>query len=80
MSFQTLEQIINLKVRITNLLDQIIVGHIYTYSSSNEIIILKTTDNKEGPSTFRIINTSFIKSIQVLPPFGKKTYLVRKTT
>lgn len=72
MSFQNFEQIINLKVRITNLLDQIIIGQIYTYSSSNEVIILKTIDKKEGPSTYRIINTSFIKSIQVLPPFNKK--------
>ena len=72
MSFQNFEQIINLKVRITNLLDQIIIGQIYTYSSSNEVIILKTIDKKDGPSTYRIINTSFIKSIQVLPPFNKK--------
>lgn len=72
MSFQNFEQIINLKVRITNLLDQIIIGQIYTYSSSNEVTILKTIDKKEGPSTYRIINTSFIKSIQVLPPFNKK--------
>lgn len=78
MSFQNFDQIINLKVRITNLLDQIIVGQIYTYSSSNEIIILKTIDNKDGPSTYRIMNTSFIKSIQVLPPFGKKNTSIQK--
>ena len=47
MSFQNFEQIINLKVRITNLLDQIIIGQIYTYSSSNEVIILKTIDKKK---------------------------------
>ncbi|KHC62646.1 hypothetical protein MGI_05165, partial [Candida albicans P75016] len=50
-----------------------------TYSSSNEIIIIKTktntNDNKQNSgvsSTYRIINTAFIKSIQVLPPFSRK--------
>ena len=41
MSFQNFDQIINLKVKIITLLDQIIIGQIYTYSSSNEIIIIK---------------------------------------
>ena len=79
MSFQNFDQIINLKVKIITLLDQIIIGQIYTYSSSNEIIIIKTktniNDNKQNSgvsSTYRIINTAFIKSIQVLPPFSRK--------
>ncbi|KAL6451411.1 LSM12 Protein LSM12 [Candida maltosa Xu316] len=73
MSFQNFDQIINLKVKITNLLDQTIIGQIFTYSSSNEIIILKINDAKDSKSsTYRIVNTSFIKSIQVLPPLPKK--------
>ncbi|EEQ47050.1 conserved hypothetical protein [Candida albicans WO-1] len=79
MSFQNFDQIINLKVKIITLLDQIIIGQIYTYSSSNEIIIIKTktntNDNKQNSSstsTYRIYNTAFIKSIQVLPPFSRK--------
>ena len=84
MSFQNFDQIINLKVKIITLLDQIIIGQIYTYSSSNEIIIIKTktntNDNKQNSvfSTYRIINTAFIKSIQVLPPFQGRMVIINR--
>ncbi|KAI5965115.1 hypothetical protein KGF57_000908 [Candida theae] len=95
--YQNLRQALSLKLKVTTLLDQEIVGFIYTFSSSNEVLVLITSnqasDNHHSSSsssppppapplppsvnqtnTYRIINTSFIKSIQVLnPPQSKKT-------
>ncbi|KAG5419493.1 hypothetical protein I9W82_003260 [Candida metapsilosis] len=96
--FTNLYQALALKLKITTLLDQEIVGFIYTFSSSNEVLVLITSINQtndnhnSSPSssssasspppippldqtnTYRIINTSFIKSIQVLnPPTSRAT-------
>ncbi|KAK6461632.1 hypothetical protein DFJ63DRAFT_186264 [Scheffersomyces coipomensis] len=79
MYFKHLEQIINLKVKIITLLDEAITGHVFAYSTSNEVLVLKITDvsdnknttannhntHKKG-ETYRIINTAFIKNIQVI--------------
>lgn len=76
----SLEQIINLKVKVTTLLDQSITGTIYTCSPTHELLALKTSNNGKNnvkPETFRFINTAFIKSIQVLPPFPKKKQNLR---
>lgn len=69
-----LEQSINLKVKVTTLLDQSITGTVYACSTSHELLALKVTHNGKNNvnETFRFINTAFIKSIQVLPPFPKK--------
>ena len=91
--YQTLDQTLALKLKVTTLLDQEIVGFIYTFSSSNEVLVLITSgtdqakqDSRASSSSasssslsastpppptnqtnrYRIINTSFIKSIQVL--------------
>ncbi|WLF81452.1 hypothetical protein PVL30_005249 [Lodderomyces elongisporus] len=80
MSIQSFDQVFNLKIKITTLLDQEITGVIYTYSSSNEILVLKTSNLRTSKdkeltsphSTYRVINTSFIKSIMVLQPFPQK--------
>ncbi|GEQ72159.1 hypothetical protein JCM33374_g5845 [Metschnikowia sp. JCM 33374] len=74
----SLDQIVNLKVRITNLLDESISGTIYAFSTKQKVLALKVTHQPTGKSpspqddSFRIINTAFIKSINVLPPFPKK--------
>lgn len=80
MSIQSFDQVFNLKIKITTLLDQEITGVIYTYSLSNEILVLKTSNFRTSKdkeltsphSTYRVINTSFIKSIMVLQPFPQK--------
>ncbi|EDK46931.1 conserved hypothetical protein [Lodderomyces elongisporus NRRL YB-4239] len=80
MSIQSFDQVFNLKIKITTLLDQEITGVIYTYSLSNEILVLKTSNLRTSKdkeltsphSTYRVINTSFIKSIMVLQPFSQK--------
>lgn len=80
MSIQSFDQVFNLKIKITTLLDQEITGVIYTYSLSNEILVLKTSNLRTSKdkeltsphSTYRVINTSFIKSIMVLQPFPQK--------
>lgn len=74
-----LDQIVNLKVKVTTLLDQSITGTIYACSSTHELLALKTSNNgKHGmkPETFRFINTAFIKTIQVLQPFPKKNQFI----
>lgn len=75
----SLDQTINLKVKITDLFDNSITATIYAFSASQEVLALKVHP-ANGPKkansedeTFRIINTSFIKSLQVLSPYPKKT-------
>lgn len=74
----SLDQIINLKVKITNLLDESVTAHIYAFNPRQEVLALKVVPShgsKAGAAKldhFKIINTAFIKSLQVLPPFPKK--------
>ena len=68
-----LEQVENLKVKVTTLLDQTMVGTIYSWSSSNKVLALKVSNGKSNEgSNFRLINTAFIKLLQVMQPFSKK--------
>lgn len=74
----SLDQIVNLKVKVTTLLDQSITATVFAFSPSQEILALKVESNNGGkngspkPEVFKIVNTAFIKSLQVLPPFPKK--------
>lgn len=67
-----IEQASNLKVKITTLLDQTTTGTIYATASNQQVIALKVKSTKSGEQSFKFINTAFIKSIQVLPPFPSK--------
>lgn len=72
-----LEQAINLKVKVTTLLDQPTTGHIYAYSSVHEVLTLRLTNNyvknsQNKNESYKFINTAFIKTIQVLPPFPRR--------
>ncbi|KAK6201207.1 uncharacterized protein RJT21DRAFT_33584 [Scheffersomyces amazonensis] len=99
MYFNSYDQVINLKVKITTLLDQNITGLIYTYSTSNNVLVLKITENSHNKnshsnnnnnnnnenttndnnnnnnnnnkSCYRIINTAYIKKIQVVSSIKK---------
>ncbi|OBA21699.1 hypothetical protein METBIDRAFT_41588, partial [Metschnikowia bicuspidata var. bicuspidata NRRL YB-4993] len=80
-AMNSLDQVVNLKVRITNLLDESISGTIHAFSLKQRVLALKLTPTQAGKSTpslqpvndlYKIMNTSFIKSITVLPPFPKK--------
>lgn len=72
------DQLMNLKVKITNLLDQSLTATIYGFSSNHDVLALKVTspagNRSNGPKrdVFKIVNTSFIKSLQVLLPIPKK--------
>lgn len=73
----TFDQLGNAKVKVTTLLDLAITGSIYACSSSQELLALRITNNtgkgtQIKPETYRIINTAFIKSIQVVAPLPKK--------
>lgn len=76
----SLDQVVNLKVKITNLLDESIVATIYAFNAKQEVLAVKVWSphgQKSGSGAprideFKIINTAFIKSLQVMPPFPKK--------
>ena len=68
-----IEQVENLKVKVTTLLDQTMVGTIYSWSSSNKVLALKVSNGKSNEgNNFRLINTAFIKLLQVMQPISKK--------
>lgn len=72
------DQLLNLKVKITNLLDQSVTGTIHGFSSNHDVLALRispTSGNKSnGPrqDVFKIVNTCFVKSLQVLLLTPKK--------
>lgn len=68
----TLEQAVNLKVEVTTLIDETIVGTIYAFSPNQHVIALKTSSSSAGNDLFRIINSSFIKSITIAHPIPKR--------
>lgn len=73
-----IDQAVNLKVKVTTLLDQPTTGYIYAYSPVHEILTLRLTNNylkssdSDRKENYKFINTAFIKTIQVLAPFPKK--------
>lgn len=72
------DQLINLKVKITNLLDQSLTATIHGFSPNYDVLALKiissSSNKSNGPKReiFKIVNTSFIKSLQVILPTLKK--------
>lgn len=70
----SLEQVINLKVEVKTLIDETIVGTIYAFSPKQHVIALKKSggSSSDGKDLFRIINSSFIKSITIAHPAPKK--------
>lgn len=70
----SLDQVVNLKVKITDLLDVSLVGTIYAFSPSQEVLAIKVQPPQgKSDEVYKIINTSFIKSLQVLPHKKKPT-------
>ncbi|CAK7905857.1 hypothetical protein CAAN1_14S03048 [[Candida] anglica] len=72
----SIEQALDLKVKISTLLDQSHTGYIYAYSPVHELLTLRITNHSTNkivkPESYKFINTAFIKTIQVLAPFPKK--------
>lgn len=58
-----MSDVLNVRVKVTNLLDQTITGLIHSFNPSQSILALKL-----DPSKIRIINTAFIKAVQVVQP------------
>ncbi|SCU80325.1 LAMI_0B01772g1_1 [Lachancea mirantina] len=61
-----LELILGFKVKITNVLDGVTVGRIYSYNSSNNTITLTMSGKSNHRQQFKIIKVSFIKRLDVL--------------
>ncbi|PVH18946.1 hypothetical protein CXQ85_001238 [Candidozyma haemuli] len=54
-----MSDVVNVRVKVTNLLDQSIVGFIHSFNPSQSVLALKM-----DPSKIRIINTAFVKAVQ----------------
>lgn len=73
-----LDQINNLKVKITTLLDESITGVVYACSSSHSVLALRVSSNtgkniqNQKAETYRFFNAQFIKSMQLISPLPKK--------
>lgn len=66
-AMNSLEHVKHLKVELTTLIDETIGGTIYAFSPKQQVIALKTArSSTDGKDLFRIINSSFIKSISVI--------------
>ena len=61
----SLENILGLNVKITNVLDISTQGKIYSFNSNNNTITLVINKRSKG-QTFKIIKTSFIKHLELL--------------
>lgn len=61
-----MSDVVNVRVKVTNLLDQSIVGFIHSFNPSQSVLALKM-----DPSKIRIINTAFVKAVQVMQPNKK---------
>lgn len=62
----SLEQALGFKVKITNVLDDVTVGRIYSYNSSNSTITLLESKKPHQSHQFKIIKLSFIKNLEVI--------------
>lgn len=60
-----LEQILGFKVKVTNLLDNVTQGKVYSFNSSNNTLTLLIS-KKSHLYSFKVIKTSFIKSLEVV--------------
>lgn len=60
-----LENILGFKVRVTNVLDQVTDGKVYSFNSSNNTLTLQI-NKKNQQQTFKVIKCSFIKNLEVL--------------
>ncbi|CDO96452.1 unnamed protein product [Kluyveromyces dobzhanskii CBS 2104] len=61
----SLEDILGLKVKITDVLDDVTQGKVYSFNSNNDTITL-ISGKKNKTYTFDIIQTSFIKHLELV--------------
>lgn len=61
----SLEHILGFKVKVTNVLDSVVHGKVYSFNSSNNTLTL-VIQKKGKPPTFKIIRATFIKNLEVL--------------
>lgn len=60
-----LEQVLGFRVKVTNTLDVVTQGKVYSYNSGNGTLTLLTSKNQQ-PLSFKIIKSSFIKHLEVV--------------
>lgn len=62
----SLESILGFKVKVTNVLDVVTEGKVYSYNSFNNTLTLQTTKKLQQPQSFKVIKCSFIKNLEVI--------------
>ncbi|SCU96126.1 LANO_0E12552g1_1 [Lachancea nothofagi CBS 11611] len=62
----SLEHVLGFKVRVTNNLDAVTLGRIYSYNSSNNTITLQESKKPNQSHQFKIIKLSFVKNLEVV--------------
>lgn len=60
-----LENILGFKVKVTNVLDEVTEGKIYSFNSSNNSLTLQI-NKRNQPQGFKIIKCTFIKNLEVV--------------
>ncbi|CCE64648.1 hypothetical protein TPHA_0I01420 [Tetrapisispora phaffii CBS 4417] len=72
-----LENVVGFKVQITNVLDAVTEGFIYSFNSQNNTITLQVSRKNQSRKSFKIINCQFIKTLKVIgekPPNNLNTF------
>ena len=62
----SLENILGFKVKVTNVLDVVTEGKVYSFNSSNNTLTLQTSKKAQQPQSFKVIKCSFIKNLEVI--------------
>ncbi|SCU85504.1 LADA_0D07932g1_1 [Lachancea dasiensis] len=65
MSF-SLERVLGFKVKVTNVLDSVTTGRIYSYNSSSNTITLQEAKKGNQGQQYKIIKLSFVKNLEVV--------------
>ncbi|SMN18394.1 similar to Saccharomyces cerevisiae YHR121W LSM12 Protein of unknown function that may function in RNA processing [Maudiozyma saulgeensis] len=70
-----LQYILGFRVKVTNLIDGVTEGKIYSFNSSNGTIILQTAKKGNFVCSFKMIKCSFIKRLDVIDEQSKNNTL-----
>jgi len=70
-----LQHILGFRVKITNLIDGVTEGKIYSFNSSNGTITLQTAKKGNSIFSFKVIKFSFIKRLDVIDKLSQNNML-----
>ena len=62
----SLEQTLGFRIKVTNVLDVVTEGRLYSFNSSNNTLTIQTTKKNQAPQNFKVIKCTFIKHLEVI--------------